>query len=107
ALLEAVVVHQVDLLRPRAVGVEGERGERDAAAAGEVEDHLVGERVRHASRQLEAAAVALAEDRLAALQVEDPAFERETAALLVDLAEQQHLVAERAVLLEVVRGIAV
>src|SRR6185436_14613630 len=84
----------------------GERGERDAAAARKVEDDLVGEGVRHAPREVEAAAVALAEDRLAALQVEDAAFEREAAAFFVDLAEQQHLVAEGAVLLEVVRRVA-
>ncbi len=102
----AVPVHHPDLLVAGAVGGEGDRGEAEAAAAGEIADDLVGEGVADAAGHREAPAVALGEDPLAALQVEEPPLEDEAVALGADVAEEQDLVAERAVLLGVARRVA-
>ena len=50
-MVDAVVLHDVVPIPAVAVGGEGDRSQRDAALAGEIEDDLVGERVRHAPRQ--------------------------------------------------------
>jgi len=104
-----VVVHQIELFAPPVVpvGDEGDGGERDAATAREVEDDLVAEGMGDAAGDVELAAVELTEDLLAAREVVETALEGHPVLTdVADLAEQDHVVVQRAVELEVAPALA-
>jgi hypothetical protein len=59
----SVVVHHVDLLPLAVLGDEGDPRQRDARLSGQLLDDVVGDLVRHPSRELRASPVAAIEQR--------------------------------------------
>ncbi len=89
-----------------AVGVEGNLGQCDPLTAAQSQNDFVGEGVGDPSRDRRIAAVALAENRVAAFQVMETTLEHELAGLGLELPHQHELVLKGAVKLEVTSHVA-